>query len=188
MAALFGISVGDFITIGKLIYDIIGALSERGGAADDYQSLVSNLRSLYTCINAIQGVMQDIVKNGSAFLSPGPQLREQAIINGIFYELNCCRELLDGFLDTSVQYTTSLLPSDKSKGFWKTQMPIHVGGQAESRWKRLEKHWTKISWVVFRKEDVGGLERDLHGHLVALQLYQNFLQQWVLFLIEYSLS
>jgi hypothetical protein len=105
-------------------------------------------------------------------------LRERAILNGISHELSSCKGLINSFLEHSYKYTTTLLPLDKAKGFWNSESVLPVLGQKRQTHRaRFERHWRKISWIVFKKEDVEKLERDLHGHLLALQLYEGFLQQ-----------
>ena len=42
----FGFSVGDFLTAGKLIADIVSSLRTCGGSAAEYQELMSELHSL----------------------------------------------------------------------------------------------------------------------------------------------
>jgi hypothetical protein len=66
-----------------------------------------------------------------------------------------------------------------AKGFWKSQsVPPSSGQKRQTRRERFERQWRKISWIIFNKEDVEKLERGLHGHILALQLYEAFLQQW----------
>ncbi|KAL5340444.1 hypothetical protein BJX70DRAFT_396695 [Aspergillus crustosus] len=95
-----------------------------------------------------------MVRKAALSACPGPELHEQAFLNGISYELRCCRDLLDRFLENSYKYTTSLLPSDRAKGFWENQPNVTTRAQKEYRREKLEREWRKISWVVFQREDV----------------------------------
>jgi hypothetical protein len=102
-------------------------------------------------------------------------LRERAILNGISHELNSCKGLINNFLNLSYKYTATLLPHDMAKGFWKSQsVPPSSGQKRQTRRERFERQWRKISWITIKMEDVEKLERDLHGHILALQLYEGF--------------
>jgi hypothetical protein len=90
MAVPFGISIGDFIAVGRLAYQIAQALSETRGAVSDYSSLIEMLKSL-------SGSLQTV----SEFIS-GPSTEsmvkpDKALINGINYHVQCCQRLLCQF-------------------------------------------------------------------------------------------
>lgn len=154
------------------MYDIIQAISERKGAAADYRSFVSTLRSLYSCINAIKDALKKFTED-----APNPELPEVALINGLMYEMDRCRDLLNAFLDDTYKYTMSFLPLGEARKLEEARTIIsHFRGRKPVV-NRLKKAWREISWAVFRKEDVQKLERDLHGHLFALQMYESFLQR-----------
>ncbi|KAF2967256.1 hypothetical protein GQX73_g6345 [Xylaria multiplex] len=174
MPVPFGFSVGDFIAIASLVYEIIRVIDERHGAGAEYQSCVSTLRSLHSCISAIKECLrlaQDV---------PNLELHEVALINGLRYEIGFCRNLLNEFLDSTYKYTASLLPSSKAQAF-KAQAALSDVPIGKASTKRLEKTWKKLSWAVFRKEDVRKLERDLQSHLKALHLYLSSLELLSLF-------
>lgn len=59
MAVGFGFSVSDLCMGLKLIKDSIEALDEKKGAAADYQTLVSDITSLYDGIEAIEEALSD---------------------------------------------------------------------------------------------------------------------------------
>jgi len=158
MAVPFGFSVGDFIAVGTLVYDIIQAISEHKGGAADYRSFVSTLKSLYSCTNVIKDSLEKFTQDDS-------------LIRGLMYEIRCCRYLINAFLDNTYKYTASLLPRLEAR---KLGM------------KRLKEVWLKVSWATFRKEDVQKLERDLQGHLSALQIYEAALQHSSLSRVEKS--
>jgi hypothetical protein len=50
----FGFSVGDFITAGIIIKDIISCLKDSGGSASEYQELARELESLQVSLDNIQ--------------------------------------------------------------------------------------------------------------------------------------
>ncbi|KAH8591175.1 hypothetical protein B0O99DRAFT_632634 [Bisporella sp. PMI_857] len=181
MTVPFGFSVGDFIAVGKLVYDIIQAISEPKGAATDYRSFVSTLRSLYSCTNAIKDALEKFTQDDSNF-----ELHEVSLINGLVYEMDGCRDLLNAFLDNTYKYTASFLPSDKALEFEEAQTVISRSRGRKTSVKRLEKAWRKVSWAIFRKEDVQKLERGLQCHLSRLQVYGTFLPYSSLSRVEKS--
>lgn len=153
------------------MHDIIRAINESKGAAADYRSFVSTLRSLYSCTNAITDVLKKTTHDASNF-----ELHEVSLINGLKYEIDACRGLLNTFLDNTYKYTVSLLPSDKARKLEEAQTKISLFCGRKAGMERLEKARKGISWA-FRNEDVYKLERDLQGHFRALQMYQICLQQ-----------
>ncbi|KAI8632768.1 hypothetical protein F5Y19DRAFT_462581 [Xylariaceae sp. FL1651] len=180
MAVPFGFSVGDIITVGTLVHNIIRAIDERKGAAADYQSCVSTLRSLYSCINTIKDSLK-FTQNASKL-----ELHEIAFINGLMYEMNTCRDLLNVFLKSTFKYTASFLPISEARKLEEAQTVIPLFREGRTSMKRLDKIWKKVSWAAFWDEDVRKLERDLQGHLSALQLYETFLQQFSINRVEKS--
>ncbi|OCL01022.1 uncharacterized protein K441DRAFT_650579 [Cenococcum geophilum 1.58] len=170
MAVPFGFSVGDFIAVGKLVHDIIQAISECNGAAADYRSFVSTLRSLYSCTNAIKDLLEKFVQDASNF-----ELHEVALINGLMYEMYGCRDLLNAFLDKTYKYTASFLPPCEAKKFEEAQTVISLFRRRKAGMMGLKKAWREVSWAIFRKEDIQNLERDLERHLRAFQIYGTFL-------------
>ncbi|KAL2784469.1 hypothetical protein BJX66DRAFT_343990 [Aspergillus keveii] len=172
MASPIGFSIADFITLGKLIHDLIGAFNERNGATGDYQSFVSTLRSLYTCTNAIKDVVEDVTRNACSSYSPtSPQmLRERAILNRISHELSSCKGLINSFLEHSYKYTTTLLPLDKAKGFLGIgKRPSCIGTEEADSPREVRK----------------ALEENL---VDSLQLYEGFLQHMTLCRVETDIT
>lgn len=151
------------------MHDIVQAISERNGAAADYRSFVSTLRSLYSCINLIKDLLAKFVQDASNF-----ELHETALINGLMYEMDGCRDLLNAFLDKTYKYTASLLPSCKAKKFKKAQTVISLFRKQKAD-MGLKKAWREVSWALFQKEDIQNLERGLERHLQAFQIYGTFL-------------
>ncbi|KAI0429248.1 hypothetical protein F5Y09DRAFT_264080 [Xylaria sp. FL1042] len=175
MPVPFGFSVSDFIAVAGLVHDIIRAISEHNGAVAQYQSCVSTLKSLHSCICAI--------KEGLKFAQDvsNVDLHEVALLNGLRYEMSICRDLLNAFLDSTYKYTASLLPSGQARKLNEAQDVISLFRLGKASVTRLEAAWKKVSWAVFRKEDVRKLEKDLQGHLEALHLYLSSLELLALF-------
>ncbi|KAI0817855.1 hypothetical protein GGR55DRAFT_43659 [Xylaria sp. FL0064] len=175
MPVSFGFSVGDFIAVASLVHNIIRAISEHNGAVAEYQSCVSTLKSLHSCICAI--------KEGLRFAQDvsSLDLHEAALLNGLTYEMNICRDLLNKFLDNTYKYTAGLLPAGEARKFNEAQAVISLFRRGKASMKRLETAWKKVSWAIFRKEDVRKLEKDLQGHLNALHLYLSSLELLTLF-------
>ncbi|KAH7153670.1 hypothetical protein EDB81DRAFT_791710 [Dactylonectria macrodidyma] len=171
MAVPFGFSIGDFIAVGCLVYDIIETVSSSKGATADYKSFVFTLRSLGNCINAIKNVLEKYLEDNSR-----RSLQEESLINGIVHETNRCRDLLCDFLDSTYEYSASLLPNNEAKRFKKAKGVISHFRARTTDMKQLKKAWREVLWAVFRKEDVQKFERDLQGHLRPLQMYGTYLQ------------
>ena len=152
------------------MHDILQAINEQNGAAADYQSFVSTLRSLYSCTNTIKGALEQTLRNASSL-----RLEEQPFVNGVIHEIRCCKRL-DEFLQSTYKYTAQLLPPSQARKF-EAQGNMSFFNKLRFGKAESNKTWRKIFWAVFRKEDIEKLERDLHGHLAALGTYRIFLQQ-----------
>jgi hypothetical protein len=91
MVVPFGISIGDFIAVGKLAHDIAAALSDTRGAVAEYKSLIDLLGSLVTAVQQIT----NFVCSSAACAT----LRiDQSLVNGLLFHLKCCRRLMEQFL------------------------------------------------------------------------------------------
>jgi hypothetical protein len=86
----FGIAVGDFITVGKLIKDIIDCLRSAGGARSEYQELVKELEALKTALNHL-----DQLDSGTA---------PSTHVDTIKLVTTYCQQRLEGFLATVKKY------------------------------------------------------------------------------------
>ncbi|KAL0258651.1 hypothetical protein SLS55_006148 [Diplodia seriata] len=91
----FGFSVGDFLTVGKLIADIIGSLSDAGGARSDYQDLLRELECLDQALRRLDK------------LSAAPPSSSQSL-DSIKYAALSCRRPLEEFLAKIKGYDNSL--------------------------------------------------------------------------------
>ncbi|KAI0405675.1 hypothetical protein F4802DRAFT_166788 [Xylaria palmicola] len=88
------------------------------------------------------------------------------------------------FWESTYKYTVSLLPHDRTRKLEDAQTVISLFRAGKSSMNRVEKAWRKVSWALFREGDVRKLERDLLGHLSALQLYEISLQHLSLCRVE----
>jgi hypothetical protein len=93
----FGFSVGDFVTVGSLIADIICSLQEVGGSKSEYQELLRELESLKHALSHL-----DKLHVGAS--SP-------TNLDSIKYAALSCRRPLEQFLANIKKY-------DKSLGTW----------------------------------------------------------------------
>lgn len=90
MVVPFGISIGDFVAVGNLAYQIAQALSETRGAVSDYSSLIEMLKSLSGSLQTVSGFISG--SSTGAMVKP-----DIALINGINYHVQCCQRLLCQF-------------------------------------------------------------------------------------------
>lgn len=91
----FGFSVGDLLTVGKLVADISGVLAKEGGAKSEYQELLRELESLQNALQRLDQLQAD---------GPGPC----PTIDSIKYAALSCRRPLEDFLSKIQRYETSL--------------------------------------------------------------------------------
>jgi hypothetical protein len=91
MVVPFGISIGDFIAVGTLAYQIAQALSETRGATSEYRSLIELLQSLGDSLRTVS----DFIGSPSIGASVEPDI---ALVNGINYQVQCCQRLLSQFM------------------------------------------------------------------------------------------
>jgi hypothetical protein len=150
--ASFGFSVGDFITCLSLIRQVTQALKDSTGSVADYKSFLQTLQSLnqtFTTSELIYLHLQDRAA-GTKYES-----NTQAMINGLLYERQQCKGLMESFLKNSTQYTDAFL---------------------RRREKAIVRGWRKVTWL-YQKEDISKLERDIQGHMRAMQFYADALFQ-----------
>jgi hypothetical protein len=150
--ASFGFSVGDFITCLSLVRQITQALRDSTGSVADYKSFLQTLNSLnltFTTSEFIYLQWQNDVGD------PKYSSNTQAMVNGILFERQQCKILMERFLKASEPY---------SDAFLKRHERVVVRG------------WRKVTWLS-QKEEIGKLERDLQGHMCAMQIYADALFQ-----------
>jgi hypothetical protein len=90
----FGISVSDFITVGKLIIDITSSLRNVGGSKSDYQELLRELECLHCALRHLDKLHQ----NGSS----------STTLDSIKYAALSCRRPLEEFLCKVKKYEKTL--------------------------------------------------------------------------------
>lgn len=91
----FGFSVGDFITVGKVIAEIISLLQDATQARQEYQELIRELESL-------NNVLRSLDK-----LQPKGSTSSQ-VLDSIKYSALSCRQPMEEFLQKIKKYDSSL--------------------------------------------------------------------------------
>jgi hypothetical protein len=150
--ASFGFSVGDFVTCLNLIREVAQALNGSRGSASEYKSLFQTLVSLNQTLAASELIY---LQWDTQVAGPAYKKNASAMINGILFERQKCKELLESFLKTSQPYTDAFI--------WE-------------RGKAVVRNWRKVTWL-FQREEVKKLERELQRHLQALRIYTDALFQ-----------
>lgn len=145
MAVPFGFSIGDIIAVGDLARRVAKALDESRGATAEIKSLCQLLFSLDRSLEVASAIFlySSRSTHSNSTIDTGP-------LNGMRHEVECCKRLMEEFLDSSKKYTGTL-----------------INGQGS----RLKQEWKKISWCLFKAEDVQNLQTNLRGHLEAFNFY-----------------
>jgi hypothetical protein len=150
--ASFGFSVGDFITCLSLVRQITQALRGSTGSVADYKSFLQTLNSLNQTFTTSELIYLQWQNDAG---DPAYSSNAQAMVNGMLFERQQCKLLMERFLKASEPYSDAFL-------------------------KRLERAivrcWRKVTWLS-QKEEIGKLERDLQGHMRAMQIYADALFQ-----------
>jgi hypothetical protein len=150
--ASFGFSVGDFIACLSLVRQITQALGDSTGSVADYKSFLQTLNSLnltFTTSELIYLQWQNDVGD------PKYSRNAQAMVNGMLFERQQCKILMERFLKASEPYSDAFL---------------------KRRENAVVRGWRKVTWL-YQKEEIGKLERDLQGHMRAMQIYADALFQ-----------
>lgn len=114
----FGFSVGDFLAVAELAYQLSKALSDSTGATKQYQELIAIL-------NIVHKVMLQVEE-----LRAANQLA-QATVNALLFTVNTTNVTMETFLDQHAAYGRSLKSGGSGnavndmfrKGRWAIQMP-----------------------------------------------------------------
>jgi hypothetical protein len=150
--ASFGFSVGDFITCLSLVRQVTQALGDSTGSVADYKSFLQTLNSLNQTFTTSELIYLQW-QNDAA--EPTYSSNAQAMVNGMLFERQQCKTLMEGFLKASESYNDAFL---------------------KRREKTVVRGWRKVTWL-YRKEEISRLERDLQGHMRAMQIYADALFQ-----------
>lgn len=120
----FGFSVGDFLAVAELAYQLSKALSDSTGATKQYQELVATL-------NVVHKVLLQVEE-----LRAANQLA-QATVNALLFTVNTTNVTIETFLDQHAAYNKSLKPGGSGNGvidlFQKGKWAIHMPDKASSR-------------------------------------------------------
>lgn len=81
----FGLAVGDFVAVGKLIKDITSSLQSAGDAKDDYQELIREFETLDKVLRSLEDIE---INTGSS-----------TTIDSIKFTAISCRVPLERFID-----------------------------------------------------------------------------------------
>lgn len=161
--ATFGFSVGDFVTCLNLIREVAQALSDSKGSASEYQSLFQTLVSLNQSLAASELIY---LQWDTQVVSPIYKKHATAMINGILFERQRLKTLMEDFLKSSKSYTDAFI---------------------KKRGRAVMRSWRKVTWL-FQKEEVNKLKRELQRHLQALRIYTDALFQYESFSLTLTLS
>ncbi|KAG0138119.1 hypothetical protein HOY82DRAFT_642783 [Tuber indicum] len=137
----FGFSVGDFIAISGLILNLVDALDSNTGSTAQYSRLSDELKSLHSAFLAVQDVVQRLRRDEKSHAST---------VNAITYEVECCRKLILGFTADTEKYRESL---------------CHGGSG-----RKVKDAWRKISYKIFKEEDVVMLKDSLRRRVEAINI------------------
>ncbi|KAF8541991.1 hypothetical protein BDD12DRAFT_442090 [Trichophaea hybrida] len=141
----FGYSVGDFLGVIKLAYDIAKALSDSRGASSELKRLIEMLGSLTKAVNHATHTVDDWDR---AYPNPANDAPRNALIE----EHHICRRLLENFWKDSEKYTQSIV---------------------NGRGSKVKREMAKIKWCMFRNEDAVVLEHNLKMHVLAINMYSS---------------
>jgi hypothetical protein len=153
--AAFGFSIGDFIAFLGVVKDVTLALKESTGSASSYRSLIQTLEALNQALTT-SGLIYLQWENMPA--TETYKKDSQAMINGMLFHRQQCKELIEGFIGSTQPYQNAFL------------------GPFQGRAPSMTRNMRKITWM-FKKEKVLTLENDLHRHLTAIQIYSDGLFQ-----------
>lgn len=145
MPVPFGFSIGDFIAVAELARDIAKALDDSRGSRAGVARLIALLYSLDRAIQVASGIFLSSSRtaNRGNFANAGP-------LNGMSYEADRCKRLMEEFMESSRKYTEAL---------------------QNGRGSNLKQSWRKITWCLFKEQDVNQLHDNLQTHIHAFEIY-----------------
>jgi len=146
MPVPFGFSVGDFLAIIKLIWDLRAALSETTGSIQEVHSFLLTLFSFQRSISTCQALALEWQQLYDECTETSTA--ERSVVNGINYQLTICREKLETLVDKTQPYTWSFMKQRGSRA--------------------VNDHVRKVRWM-FAKDEVVRLQSDLATHVNGLE-------------------
>ena len=156
----FGYSVGDCITVLKLVWDVSKALSESRGASAELKHLVSMFESLTKTI-------ENAKKVADHWIREFPSLQHDDSFQALISECDLCRHHLQDFWDAKMRkYVPKLL--------------VAPGGIPDmSKRDQIARHLMKLKWWMGHSGDIIDLERKLMYRVMAIHMYGTDLQWYV---------
>ncbi|KAI1743574.1 hypothetical protein F4680DRAFT_408602 [Xylaria scruposa] len=166
MAAPFGFSVGDFITVGKLIGVLIAELRKNGEAAPEYQSLLIELEALDRALRQLQALT--------------PANHELIQLTSIRATALACRRPLQDFLGRISKFESCLGSSSAANNKWnglhrRMQFRIMFKEDVEHLRSTLASHVATINLLLMTQavtsisaaeEDRGRVISNLEGKIL----------------------
>jgi len=104
MAAVVGVSAGDFIAAINLTKEVIAALRDSGGSSKEFQDVISELRALLIILHDVKDLELDV-----------EQRRERAALRA---QSALCQDIIYAFLDQIKKYYPCLRHGGSSSS-WK---------------------------------------------------------------------
>ena len=150
--ASFGFSVGDFVAFLSLVRDISQALKSSTGSVADYKAVLQTLNSLNQTFTTSEVVYLQCQSRSSQL---SYDHNTQAMVNGMLYERQQCRALMEQFLKASTPYTNAFL---------------------RHRGNAIMRSWRQVTWLS-KAQEINKLDRGLQGHMRAMQVYSDALFQ-----------
>ncbi|KAF8244107.1 hypothetical protein K440DRAFT_663648, partial [Wilcoxina mikolae CBS 423.85] len=142
----FGFSVGDFLAVSKLTWDVVHALRENAGSIQEVQAILEALMSFQRAISTCQTLALEWSQ-----LSDGDvTLPERSLVNGVNHQLKLCHAKLERLATRIEQYTRSFMK--------------------QSGTRTARDQFVKLKWM-FNKAEAESLQRDLVTHVQGLEAF-----------------
>jgi hypothetical protein len=147
----FGFSVGDFITVGLLIKDIISHLRS-SSSTTEYLELVQELQLVQQALDEIEHLRSPTPAGG----------HEEAVLNAIKFAAVMCQAPLEEFRAKLRKY----------EGFAQGQQQQRQQGQRKGKGRMdVVRGWgRKVQWGFEMREEVQKLQAYLAVHLASLNV------------------
>ncbi|KAJ5726319.1 uncharacterized protein N7483_007676 [Penicillium malachiteum] len=139
----FGVSVGDFLTVGQLTVNIVASLKESGGAKTEYQDLIRELESFHYALQHLDKLQS---KAGSS-----------SSLDSIKYAALSCRRPLEQFLGKIQRYNQSL--DVWAKNDWAKNDTNAIKGTLD-----------KVRWAFGQKDEIQKLQSYMSVHIATINM------------------